>query len=739
MRITAALLASAAFASPAFAQSDAEAIPFSDTSDEAGTAADDTLTEENMGDPIIVEGEVLYSDQVTALRTPTPILDVPQSLSIVTSDEIEARGFTAISQIVDYTPGVVNSQGEGHRDSIVFRGVRSTADFYIDGMRDDVQYYRGLYNLEQVEILRGPNALLFGRGGTGGILNRVTKKGVIGQSFVGGQIAVDTFGEFSGQVDININAADNAALRINAAYENLNNHRDFYDGERIGFNPTARVQLSDATLLDLSYEYANHDRFIDRGIPTGSDGRPVGAFEDIVFGDPELNFNELEAHLLRANLQHRFSDNLKGVFSAFYGDYDKLYSNFYASGYNQLLTPDFVTLDGYVDTTQRQNLILSGNLISTFETGAISHTLMFGGEYINTSSDQDRFNAFWDTTQDDNEIFEITRPLALRGGVGIGFATDPAGVTTTNDFTVDINDDTRVDIDVFSLYIQDEIEVTDWLNVVVGGRFDSFDITVNNVVAGEIRTRLDEEFSPRGGIIVKPIENVSIYASYSQTFLPRSGEQFANINGNADALDPDTFTNLEAGLKWDFASGLSLTAAIFEIEQSSPQPNDNDPETLDVIDSTIQGAELQLRGEVTEGWFISAGYSYLDGAQVDAFGNEGLRPRELPENTFSIWNQVEVTDRLGIGLGLTHQGESFITNGPITYDAGGGASVTTRATLPAYTRIDASIFYEISDNLRAQVNVENLTDTTYFPNSHSTHQASVGAPLNARFAITARF
>ncbi|MDY7098732.1 MAG: TonB-dependent siderophore receptor [Pseudomonadota bacterium] len=682
---------------------------------------------------IVVTADVLYSDQVNALKTPTPILDVPQSLTITTQDEILQRGFTSVADIVNFTPGVNNSQGEGHRDAIVFRGVRSTADFFIDGVRDDVQYYRGLYNLEQVEILRGPNALLFGRGGTGGILNRVTKKGTIGETFGGGQVAVDTFGEWSVQGDINLSASDNAAFRLNASYESLNNHRDFYDGERIGINPTARLLLSEDTVLDLSYEYADHDRFIDRGIPTGIDGRPVEEFENIVFGDPELNFTQLEAHLLRANLSHKFSENLKGNFAAFYGDYDKVYSNFYASGYNQLATPDRVTTDGYIDTTQRENLILSGNLVGEYQTGSINHTLIVGGEYINTQSDQDRFNPVWDQTNDDNEVFLIQRPLALRGGVG----GNASGNATTVAFS-DLNDFTQVDIDVVSVYIQDEIALTDWLNVVIGGRFDSFDIAVDDIANGTFLTRKDEEFSPRGGIIIKPQENISIYASYSETFLPRSGEQFASLGGGSGALAPDTFTNLEAGLKWDFDQGFSLTAAIFDIEQSSPQPDDNDPQTLSVIDSNIQGFELQLQGEIVPGWFVSAGYSYLDGAQVDAFGNEGLRPRELPENMFSIWNNVEVTDRFGIGLGLTHQSESFITNGNVTY-TDGITSVTTRAVLPSYTRIDAAAYYDVSENLRLQVNVENLTDTLYFPFSHSTHQATVGAPINARFAITGRF
>ena len=198
---------------------------------------------QSLNDEIIVQGNHLYSDQVNALKVPTPIIDVPQSLSIVTAEDITKRAYNNIGQIIDYTPGVNTSQGEGHRDAVVFRGVRSTADFYLDGVRDDVQYYRSLYNLEQVEILRGPNALLFGRGGTGGLLNRVTKKGQIGEQFTGYKASVNTFGAFDVAVDSNFEISDTSAFRVNAYYESLNNHRDFFDGDRFGINPTARFEL----------------------------------------------------------------------------------------------------------------------------------------------------------------------------------------------------------------------------------------------------------------------------------------------------------------------------------------------------------------------------------------------------------------------------------------------------------------------------------------------------------------
>ena len=670
----------------------------------------------------IVRGNYLQSSEANALKTPTPILDVPQSLSIVTSEQILRRGFTSVSDIIEYLPGVSMSQGEGHRDAVVFRGVRSTADFFIDGVRDDVQYYRPLYNLEQLEVLRGPNALLFGRGGTGGILNRVTKKAELGSNFSQITGYADSFGAGGLQGDLNVGLTDSVAFRLNAMAEGLDNHRDHFDGERIGVNPTLQVSLSESTRLDLSYEYVDHERFIDRGIPTGSNGDPVERFDRVVFGDPDVNMTELEAHIFMTHLEHRFSDSMKGKVTAFYGDYDKLYQNFYAASYSEADSPDVVTLDGYVDTTQRENLILSGNLIKEVSFANMSHRLLLGAEYVDTSSNQDRWNTYWSQTADDKETFPVTRPMGIAGGVGV----NASGARTVNDFTVDQNDDTRVGIEVASLYLQDEMAVTDYLDVVLGARFDQFEIDVFNVPADDARSKRDEEGSPRLGLVLKPMENMSLYASYSESFLPRSGEQFANINGSNGQIDADTFANTELGFKWDISPALSFTAALFEIEQESPQVADNDPATLDVIKSETDGFEMQLEGQLTEAWYLSAAYSYLDGEQMGRAGSKGLRPRELPENMFSVWNFVQITPRLGAGLGLTYQDESFINN-------------SNTARLPSYTRVDAALYYEWSDDLRVQLNLENVGDTVYFPSSHSTHQASVGAPFNARLAITMNF
>ena len=703
----------------------------------SATALAQTNSESEI-DEIIVQGRYLFADQVNALKAPTPIIDVPQSLSIITADQITNQGFNSIADIIEYTPGVNTSQGEGHRDAVVFRGVRSTADFFLDGVRDDVQYYRPLYNLEQVEILRGPNALLFGRGGTGGLINRVTKKGDLDQQFVGYKASVDTFGAFDVAADVNYVINDQAAFRLNANYESLNNHRDFFDGDRFGINPTLHLEVTSATTIDLSYEYADHERFIDRGIPSFND-EPAFDLEDITFGDPENNFTTLQAHVFNATVQHQFTDNIKGNFTAFYGDYDKVYSNFFASDAFDA-ERNAVELDGYIDRTDRERFLLSGNLVGEFETSSIGHTIVAGAEYIYTSSDQNRFNNVFDSNGDDQEFFLLDDGP---DGPALNFVnfvgTNADEILTTGGFT-DLNDDTRVSVEVFSAYIQDEIAINDYFDIVLGGRFDRFDIVVDNVEPGNdfgVATRVDEEFSPRVGLVFKPQENISVYGSFSESFLPRSGEQFTDINGDDDQLAPNTFENLEAGVKWDFANGLSFTAAVFEIESTSPQQTDDEDEEvgiLDVVTSDVRGFEAQIQGNITDQWHISAGYSYLDGDQVeigvDDNGNEfqfdGDRLRELPENTFNVWSNYQVTDKFGLGGGVTWQDESF---------AGNDASVV----LPSFTRVDAAAYYDVNDDLRLQVNVENLFDEEYFPNAHTNNNITVGAPLNAKFTVSGRF
>jgi len=302
---------------------------------------------------------------------------------------------------------------------------------------------------------------------------------------------------------------------------------------------------------------------------------------------------------------------------------------------------------------------------------------------------------------------------------------------------VDLNDDTETDLTDFSAFVQDEISISDKLDVILGARFDSFDITSLDTASlpNIERARKDEEISPRLGLIFKPQENISLYGSFSQTFLPRSGGQFASLSSSTEILNPDIFENLEAGVKWDFASGLSLTAAYFQNDQTSAARNDANAEEFEIRGLEVEGFEIQLQGQITDKLFVNAGYANVDG-KTDQ-GRE--LPRELPENTFSVWSNYQVTDKFGLGLGATYQDEAFITDFDLAVDGNTADDRSTHPTLPSFTRVDAAAYYDVSEDLRLQVNVENLTDELYFPTSHSTHQATVGAPLNARLTVSGRF
>ena len=668
-----------------------------------------------------VKGKVLYVDQVNSLKPPVPILDVPQSVSVITDEEIKNQGFREIADIIRYSPGVNTSQGEGHRDAVVFRGVRSTADFYQDGVRDDVQYYRSLYNVEQLEILRGPNALLFGRGGTGGLINRVSKKAEIGEAFGTFDFGADSFGAADLALDANFATSDTTAVRLNLHTDSLANHRDFYEGERYGINPTVKIVAGDTT-VDLSYEIADHERFIDRGIPTANN-TPVESLKDVVFGVKGLNLQTLEASILRANVAHDYSDSGKFNMSFTSSDFKKMYKNLYAAGYTA--ADNTVKLDGYLDPTERQNMILNANVVNEFSNGSTSGTVLVGLEFVDTDNKNYRYNTFFNNRAGkdageptDQQIFNITRPLDI--------SKTSTGLDSTVDYTTDLKSSSESDITVTSFYLQGDIDFSDNWKMIIGGRLDNFDITVTDVKKSQDQSRKDDMFSPRFGVIYKPVDNMSLYVSYSESFLPRSGEQYKKLDASGAALDPDVFKNTEIGYKYDINDALTFTAAIFDSESTRAEKDNDTGETNEIRGLEVEGVEIELSGDIDDQNNLTFGYTSLDG--VTSKGTK--QPRELPDQMLSLWYSYQANETFGFGLGVTHQGESFIK------DTSNGS---TGPALPDYTRVDFALFINASDNDVIRINIENLTDELYFPHSHSTHQASVGESLNARVSYTRRF
>lgn len=648
-------------------------------------------------DEIIVTGRTLANEKFSATKTPTLIVNVPQSLSVIPDELIDEQGFVSVADVIQYTPGVSMGQGEGHRDQLTIRGQNTTADFFLDGLRDDVQYFRPLYNIAQIEILRGSNAMIFGRGGGGGVINRVTKKATTDESFNELTVSGNTFGSAYGATDNNIVLGDGSAVRLNAFYEVLDNHRDFFEGNRLAINPTARFDLSNDTHLDLSYEFVDDGRTVDRGVPS-LNGAPLTGFNNTFFGDPDANETTLQAHIAKARLDHRLGENLSLNGTLQYADYDKFYQNIYPIGID--LVADQVSLDGYRDTTDRQNLIAQANMIAELDMGGLHHTILVGAEYADQATENGRMDVFFEDSADDQISIAFTDPLAIPA---FSFPT------YTRNRASDVN--------VLSVYAQNQVDIGDHVKVIGGLRFDSFDIEVDDIIAGAQFSRQDDEISPRLGLIYKPQENVSIYASYSQSFLPRSGDQFLSLSPTTEALAPEEFLNYELGAKWDINPDLAMTAAVFQLDRErSTIVDPTNPEDTLLITSETKGLEFQLMGHITENWNVSAGYSYLDAPDVG----------QVPEHMVSLWNRYELGKKLGLGLGLIYQDGQY-------------ASSSRTVMLPEFTRVDAALFYHVSEDLDLQLNVENLFDKDYFSAAHNNNNITPAAPLNARVTLRTKF
>lgn len=675
-------------------------------------AASANELENEDGRTIIVTGNAIgykADDTATATKTDTPLLDVPQSVSVVTRARIDDQALHSLADVLRYVPGATVGQGEGNRDQITLRGQNTTADFFLDGVRDDVQYYRSLYNIERVEVLKGPFALIFGRGGSGGIINRVQKAPIADALRVTASGSANTFGAWDVAADVNAPISTNAALRVNGYYEDLANHRDVFGGERYAINPYLAVDLGQWK-LGLSYEYVHDDRVTDRGIPSvatvaGQPNRPVAGHPNTFVGVPGINRTGLEAHIVKARLDGELAENLNWSTTLLYGDYDKYYANAYANG---AATGDNGTVElfAYTDPTRRENFIAQTNMLWDFGFGGIDNKVLLGLEYGDQHSANQRRNG----TLSNNRL-NLASPV---------YPTVTFGGLVR---------DTVSDVTVFSAYAQDQISIGAHFDVVVGLRYDRFKITGTDLI-GTPRpfARTDEKVSPRAGLIFKPRENISIYGSYSQSFLPRSGDQFLTMTAAQANLAPEKFTNYEVGAKWDIRPGLNATVALFQLDRTNattPNPA-NVAETIVVGATRTKGVEMALTGRILPGWQASAAYTYQDAVLK---GNDAVRLAQVPEHQVALWNRYDFSPMVGAGLGVIHQSSQFA--------AIRTAANTTR--LPGYTRVDAALYLKPSDRLELQLNVENLLDETYFSDAHNNNNISTGAPINARLTAKLKF
>jgi catecholate siderophore receptor len=649
----------------------------------------------------------------TATKTDTRIRDIPQSISIITEEQIKDQSILGLTDAIKYSPGVMAGQGEGNRDSVWFRGNQSTSDLFIDGVRDDVQYYRDLYNIDRVEVLMGPNGMIFGRGGVGGVINRVVKE-ANWESKNEFRVQGGAYDHKRSSIDLNNQINETLAVRINAMIEDSGSFRQGVESERKAINPTFTFKPSDKTKIIMGMEYFNDKRTGDRGIPSVANGLQSYAYvtnRSTFFGNATQSPNEAIVKNGYAIIEHAFDNGFSLKNHARISDYDKYYQNVYANGQ---VDAGNVKISGYYDNTQRQNFFNQTDLTYNFKTGLVLHKLLTGLEIGLQENENYRINA----TSDDF-------------------------VSASNPFTSLIFNSSRyrntsTDISNQAIYVQDQISFNDQYQIIAGLRYDQFKTKFNDIKNPSNSANVNDQFlSPRIGLVYKPIEPVSIYTNYSLSYLPRTGEQLTSLTSSNKSFDPEKFTNIEFGLKYDLLQSFSISSAIYRLERSKMAITDpSNSSNIIIVDGQVtKGFELGVAGKLFDAHSMYGGYTYQDAEITKTQGTgssqitSGTLLGHVPKHTFSLWNKYEFNETWSAALGIISRSDMYAAT----------PTSSTAVNLPGYARLDAAVFANINKQTKLQLNIENILDKTYYQSAHNNNNIMYGYPLTARATLTYTF
>jgi catecholate siderophore receptor len=661
-------------------------------------------------------GKESYAIQrsVTATKTDTALVDVPQAVTVITRELIDDQAMRSIGDVTRYVPGVGIAQGEGNRDTPVLRGNSTTADFFVDGVRDDVQYFRDLYNVDRVEVLKGPNAMIFGRGGSGGLINRVTKQ-ARGHTLRELTLQAGSWDQYRATLDVGQAVSAALAFRLTGVYEDSGSYRDGVTLQRHGLNPTFAYVLAPATTLRFGYEYFHDERVADRGVPSFQ-GRPLPTAPSDFFGDQDQSPTWATVNTVYAILEHKFANGVSLRNHTRFSAYEKFYQNVFPGAVNATATT--VALSAYNQGTDRENLFNQTDVEFTVDTGTVQHHLLAGLELARQETDNLRLTGY----------FTSVSPTTTSISVPVSNPRPTSPITFQPSATDANNHGVARTV---AVYAQDQIRLLPQLQAVLGLRVEKFTVDfLNNRTAVTVDSA-DTLVSPRAGLLFKPADALSFYASYTMSYVPRAGEQLSSLSLTNRALDPEEFNNYEVGVKWDARPDLSFTASTYRLDRSNVVITDpTDPTRSLLVDGQrATGVELGVTGRLTKNWSIAGGYAYQDGeikATQSATIVAGARLAQLPRHTLSLWNRYDLNRQLGAGIGAIYRDEIF-------------TSTDNTVKLPSFVRFDAALFYRFNDRLRAQLNVENILDRDYYASAHSNTNITPGSPRAFRFSVTTAF
>ena len=646
----------------------------------------------------------------SATKVEAPLRDIPQTVNVVPQQVLQDQGAHSMESVLKWVPGIGLSHGDGQRDQVTIRGFTAIGDQFIDGLRDDALYFRDLSNIEQVEVIKGPASVLYGRGSSGGLINRITKKPGIDKSEVAA--TVGTWNQRRGEFDLARNFQDSGvAFRVTGAIERADSYRDKQFLNREALAPSLQFKLGSDTSLLLQAEHLSDRRITDFGIPAFR-GRPVDVPARTYYGAAnarDVDVSQSEVTALGFTFSHRFNDQLS-VRNAFrHYDYSLDRNNTLVGSVNEAALTASLNRsnvkrdeDGYFNQTElTQKLNLAG----------MKHQILYGIEF----GKQDKDQLF--RSQNNIASVSLFNPVlpVLPLTVTAAPSTDNLGILKTS-----------------SAYLQDMVSFSEHWKALAGVRYDRFEQETEERRPGRANlNRTDRSWSPRVGLVYQPTLNQSYYASVSKSFQP-SGESFPLAPNNAE-IAPEKTTNQEVGAKFDFFDGnASVTASLFRLERTNIKAAD--PVTNRLIPIGVQrtdGLELTFTGELPGGWQLWSGYAYLDAVVTSSIARDagqpvqGKRATLTPKHSANLWLTKNLGDGWRAGAGMNYVADRFANPG-------------NTVTLPGYTTVDAMLGYKFA-KLDLQLNINNLFDRDYIISGHGSapNLNLPGAPRNVQ--LTARY
>lgn len=663
----------------------------------------------------------------SATKTSAPLRDVPQSVNVVTEKLIEDQNATSMEAALRNVPGVSFNHGDGQRDQVLIRGFSAISDWFVDGVRDDALYFRDLSDTERVEVLKGPAAVLYGRGSSGGIINRVTKKPIFGSPF-GGEVSlgVGNDGYRRATADLNTAFGESMAFRLNVAGEDSDSYRDQQFTQRYNVAPSLAIKFSPQTDLLLQYTNLRDERLTDFGVPA-LNGRPVNVPRSTYYGSAHARRDDTvtsKVQSFTATLNHRFSDSLNLRNTTRWSDYQLDRNNTLPSGTTDPVALTVGRTRGFVDRDE-SGWFNQTDVTWRNELGGFAQEWLMGAEL-----GVQRKRAYTVSSAVGYQRVNIFNPVQ-----------DPLPIPASA-FTADSAIPSNSKFQTAALYFQDQITLAKEWKALVGLRYDDYQQETSFERKLSTLERTDRKFSPRAGVVWQPTPTQSYYVSYSRSFQP-SGENFALSTSTVDA-DPEITVNQEIGAKFDLLDGqLNFTTALFNLERSGMKNTDpNNPRRqINVGTQRTNGLELALNGRLPGRWDVSAGYAFLDAEMTKSLATvsqqqlpvgapipvQGQTAALTPRNSAFLWAMKDLGHGFSAGGGLNYVGERY-------------ASLTNRVVLPSYLTADLAAGYK-AERYEIQLNLKNIADRNYYISGHGSVDNLIlpGPGREVQLTLRARF